>query len=49
MMTFLKGGKNKVPLDRLPSLAKARELNPAHLHEPTPKGQRVAVKRKLPA
>lgn len=31
MMTFLKNGRNKVPLDRVPSLAKALEVDPAHL------------------
>ncbi len=31
MMTFLKTGKNKVPLDRVPSLAKALEVDPAYL------------------
>jgi transcriptional regulator with XRE-family HTH domain len=31
MMTFLKNGKNKVPLDRVPSLAKALEVDPAYL------------------
>ncbi|WP_113912085.1 helix-turn-helix domain-containing protein [Roseovarius dicentrarchi] len=31
MMTFLKNGKNKVPLDRVPSLAKALEIDPAYL------------------
>ena len=31
MMTFLKTGKNKVPLDRVPSLAKALEVDPAFL------------------
>ncbi len=31
MMTFLKKGQNKVPLDRVPSLAKALELDPAFL------------------
>ena len=31
MMTHLKIGKNKVPLDRVPSLAKALEVDPAFL------------------
>ena len=32
MMTFLKNGRNKVPLDRVPSLAKAQgEVDPAML------------------
>ncbi|WP_374369905.1 helix-turn-helix domain-containing protein [Tabrizicola sp.] len=31
MMTFLKNGRNKVPLDRVPSLAKALEVDPAYL------------------
>ena len=31
MMTFLKNGRNKVPLDRAPSLAKALEVDPAYL------------------
>lgn len=31
MMTFLKNGRNKVPLDRVPSLAKALEVEPAYL------------------
>lgn len=31
MMTFLKNGKNKVPLDRVPSLARALEVDPAFL------------------
>jgi transcriptional regulator with XRE-family HTH domain len=31
MMTFLKSGRNKVPLDRVPSLAKALEVDPAYL------------------
>ena len=31
MMTFLKNGQNKVPLDRVPSLAKALEVDPAYL------------------
>ena len=31
MMTFLKTGKNKVPLDRVPSLANALEVDPAYL------------------
>ena len=31
MLTFLKNGKNKVPLDRVPSLAKALEVDPAYL------------------
>ena len=31
MMTFLKNGRNKIPLDRVPSLAKALELDPALL------------------
>jgi transcriptional regulator with XRE-family HTH domain len=31
MMTFLKNGKNKVPLDRMPSLASALEVDPAYL------------------
>lgn len=30
-MTFLKNGRNKVPLDRVPSLAKALEVDPAYL------------------
>ena len=39
MMTFLKNGRNKVPLDRVPSLAKALEVDPAllmrlALHQP---------------
>jgi transcriptional regulator with XRE-family HTH domain len=28
MMTFLKNGRNKVPLDRVPSLAQALEVDP---------------------
>jgi transcriptional regulator with XRE-family HTH domain len=31
MMTFLKNGRNKVPLDRVPSLAQALEVDPAFL------------------
>ncbi|TVS05506.1 MAG: XRE family transcriptional regulator [Rhodobacteraceae bacterium] len=31
MMTFLKNGRHKVPLDRVPSLAKALEVDPAML------------------
>lgn len=31
MMTFLKNGRNKLPLDRVPSLAKALEVDPALL------------------
>ena len=31
MMTFLKNGRNKLPLDRVPSLAKALEVDPAFL------------------
>ncbi|MFO1202505.1 MAG: XRE family transcriptional regulator [Tabrizicola sp.] len=31
MITFLKTGRNKVPLDRVPSLAKALEVDPAYL------------------
>lgn len=31
MMTFLKNGRNKVPLDRVPTLAKALEVDPAYL------------------
>ena len=31
IMTFLKNGKNKVPLDRVPALAKALEIDPAYL------------------
>lgn len=31
MITFLKTGRNKVPLDRVPSLAKALEIDPAYL------------------
>lgn len=31
MMSFLKTGKNKVPLDRIPSLARALEVDPARL------------------
>ncbi len=31
MMTFLKNGRNKVPLDRVPSLAKALGVDPAML------------------
>lgn len=31
MMTFLKSGRNKVPIDRVPSLAKALEVDPAYL------------------
>ena len=30
-MTFLKNGQNKIPLDRVPSLAKALEVDPAYL------------------
>ena len=30
-MTFLKTGRNKLPLDRVPSLAKALEVDPAYL------------------
>lgn len=30
MMTFLKNGRNKVPIDRVPSLAKALEVDPAY-------------------
>lgn len=31
MMSLLKSGKNKVPLDRVPSLAKSLEMDPALL------------------
>ena len=31
MMSFLKNGRNKVPVDRVPSLAKALEVDPAFL------------------
>ena len=31
MLTFLKNGRNKVPLDRVPSLAMALEVDPAYL------------------
>jgi len=31
MMSFLKNGRNKVPIDRVPSLAKALEVDPAYL------------------
>lgn len=31
MVTFLKSGRNKVPLDRVPSLAKALEIDAAYL------------------
>lgn len=31
MMTFLKNGRNQVQLDRVPSLAKALEVDPAYL------------------
>jgi transcriptional regulator with XRE-family HTH domain len=31
MMSFHKDGRNKVPLDRVPSLAKALEVDPAYL------------------
>ena len=31
MLSMLKSGKNKVPLDRVPSLAKALEVDPAYL------------------
>ena len=31
MMTHLKNGRNKVPLDRVPALAKALEVDPAYL------------------
>lgn len=31
MMTFLKNGRTKVPLDRVPSLAQALEVDPAYL------------------
>ena len=31
MMTFLKNGRNKLPIDRVPSLAKALEVDPAML------------------
>ena len=31
MMTYLKNGRNKVPLDRVPPLAKALEVDPAYL------------------
>ena len=31
MMVFLKNGRNKLPLDRIPSLAKALEVDPAFL------------------
>lgn len=31
MITFLKTGRNEVPLDRVPSLAKALEVDPAYL------------------
>lgn len=30
-MSFLKNGRNKVPIDRVPSLAKALEVDPAYL------------------
>ena len=30
-MSLLKSGKNKVPLDRVPSLARALEVDPAYL------------------
>jgi hypothetical protein len=31
MIIFLKNGKNKVPFDRVPSLAKALKVDPAYL------------------
>lgn len=31
MVSFLKSGRNKLPLDRVPSLAKALEVDPAYL------------------
>lgn len=31
MLTFLKNGRNKVPINRVPSLAKALEVDPAYL------------------
>ena len=31
MMVFLKNGRNKLPLDRIPSLVKALEVDPAFL------------------
>jgi len=31
MVSLLKSGRNKVPLDRVPSLAKALEVDPAYL------------------
>lgn len=31
MMSLLKSGKNKVPLDRIPALARALEVDPAYL------------------
>ena len=31
MMSLLKAGKNKIPLDRVPALAKALEVDPAYL------------------
>jgi hypothetical protein len=31
MMTFLKNGRNKLPIGRVPSLAKALEVDPAML------------------
>lgn len=31
MISFLKNGRNKVPIDRVPSLAKALEVDPAFL------------------
>ncbi|GAB1362308.1 hypothetical protein MASR1M32_15440 [Rhodobacter sp.] len=31
MLSYLKSGRNKVPLDRVPSLAKALEVDPAFL------------------
>ena len=31
MMTFLKNGRNKVPIDRVPSRAKALKVDPAFL------------------
>lgn len=31
MLTYLKNGRNKVPLDRVPNLAKALEVDPAYM------------------
>ncbi|RMC34394.1 XRE family transcriptional regulator [Paracoccus alkanivorans] len=31
LLTMLKSGKNEVPLDRVPDLARALEVDPAHL------------------